>query len=93
MCTVKSVSSSIEQRLKCAFTCYLYSVHWYCTNDFLHILTSAKTLVPGSSKYLLTEEDVITDEVVARMLMYHPWQHEKHVYLWKGTITIPHDNQ
>jgi len=59
----------------------------------MHTLTLAKTLVPGSSKYLLTEEDIITDEVVARMLMYHPWQHEKHVYIWKGTVTVPQENQ
>lgn len=55
--------------------------------------SSAKTCVPGCSKYLLTEGDITVDKVAARLLMYHPWQHEKHAYIWKTAITVPQDDQ
>lgn len=55
--------------------------------------SAAKTPILDCSKYLLTEEDIKTDELAARMLMYNPWRHEKHGYVWKDTTPVPHEKQ
>ena len=37
--------------------------------------------IAGCSKYPLTEEDMTTCSLTARMLMYNPWHNEKEVYV------------
>ena len=49
----------------------------------------AGVTIPGCSKFPLTTDDMKESAMESRMILYHPWESEKEIYVLKGTVPVP----